>query len=74
VDLADVVGRTTDVVLDQVATFEDGDLGGLGPTSRTSVAPDRSALRSRPARLGILIDLGQRTGIGGCHPRRASAP
>jgi hypothetical protein len=45
VDLADVVGRPADVVLDQVAPLEDGDLGDLGTNlDAHQVAPDRLAV------------------------------
>jgi hypothetical protein len=45
VDLGDVVGGSGDVVLDQLATLEHGDLGGaLGLVDRHQVAADRLAV------------------------------
>ena len=57
VDLADVVGRPGDVVLDERPPLEHGDVGRLGPhVDAHEVPPDRTALAlPAPTALEVLL-------------------
>ena len=69
VDLADVVGRPADVVLDQVAALEHGDLGHVrAHLDAHEVAPDRPAVALAAA--ALLDEVGLDAGAAPARRRR----